>query len=214
MKKQKIKRIGFIVISLAIIITAFICVDSLLPEPIEKSLEFWGINPKDNSEYMDEELYIHDKQFFVYTAVDTDGENDVYTITTGDIKGPKLNKYEIVSNSEIEDIKLNVSEYSENLYISNYPEREIKKGSKYLGSIYVGIVPATCSSVLINGHEAKIVYQSFNLNGTDVAFNLYYCAIEDVYDANLLLTDNDGTKYSVKPVEKDGLFYSSIEIVE
>ena len=211
MKKQKIKRIGFIVISLVIIITAFMFVDSLLPEPIEKSLEFWGITPKDNSEYMDEELSIHDKQFFVYTAVDSDGENDVYTITTGDIKGPK---YEIVSNSEIEDIQLKVSEYSENLYISNYPEREIKKGSKYLGSIYVGIVPATCSSVLINGHEAKIVYQSFNLNGTDVAFNLYYCAIEDVYNANLLLTDHDGTKYSVTPIEKDGLFYPNIEIVK
>lgn len=186
-----------------------------MPKPLEKDLEFWNITPKNNIEFMSENLNVNNKNYFVYTALNDNGtNNDIYTITIGEIKGLNNNQYDISDYIEIEDKLLISPDYSENSRISNFPDKEIKKHSKYIGSIFVGIVPKTCTSVLINEKEAFLVSQSFHLNGKDVEFNLYYCAIDDVDVANLTLTDSNGTKYYVTPFEEDGLMHQNCEIIE
>lgn len=210
---KKISNGKLIGIILAVILVIALGVDSFLPQSLEKSLEFWEITPKDNIEYTSDKLYIHDKEFFVYSALNCkDDGKDVYTITVGEITGIKKNKYDIVNYREIEDAKLMDLTYSENSNISNFPEHEVKAHSEYLGSIYVGTVPASCSSVLVNGEKAEMVKQSFVLNGEKVDFYLYYCAIEDEYQVNLTIDDTDGKTYYVSPIEKDGLVYPNIEI--
>lgn len=178
------------------------------PEPLTDSLEFWEIVPKDNLEYTSEKLYIDDKCFFVYSALNS---NDTYTISVGDITGKKLNKYNIISYREIDNSQLMLSDYSRKLNISNFPELEVKKGSEYIGGIYAGTVPSTCDSVLVNGVSAKMIKQTFQLNGKAVDFYLYYCAIENEYEVDLTITDKDGTTYYVTPVEIGGLMYPNIK---
>lgn len=213
MKKGKIKKIGLIIL-LLIITAVFLCINTILPEPLDDSLNFWNITPKDNIEYISDELYVKNKRFFVYSALNSNIDNDVYTIAVGEITGPKFNKYNIISYREIEDSQLTVTDYSEKMNISNFPEYEVKKSAEYLGSIYVGTVPSTCSSVLVNGKEAEMVKQEFQLNGEYVDIYLYYCALENEDKVNLTITDKNGTNYHVAPVEKDGLTYPHIEIVQ
>lgn len=212
MKQKKTKVISFLII-FPVIFIAFLLINSVLPEPLSNSLEFWNITPKDNIEFIDDNLYVNDKRFFIYSALNSNGNEEVYTIAVGDITGFKFNKYDILSCHEIEDSVLISSEYSEKSNISNFPELEVKNNSTYFGSIYVGTVPASCSSVLVNGIKAEMVKQTFRLNGRAADFYLYYCAIEDKAEANLTITDKDGTKYFVTPSERDGLMYPSIEII-
>lgn len=209
MKKQRLKKAELITVPFVIIIIiAFIFIDSMRPEPLADSLEFWGISPKDNIEYTSEKLYIDDKCFFVYSALNS---NDTYTIAVGDIKGKRLNKYNIRSYREIDDSQLMLSDYSEKSNISNFPELEIKKGSEYIGGIYAGTVPSTCDSVLVNGVPAKMAKQTFQQNGKTVDFYLYYCAIENDDEVELTIKDKDGTTYNVTSVERGGLMYPNIK---
>lgn len=73
----------------------------------------------------------------------------------------------------------NVILSKEYINVFDYPQFEIKDGSSYCGSIYVGTVPIDCKSVEIQGAQATLVEQSFNLNGKMANFYLYYCAIEE-----------------------------------
>ncbi len=181
------------------------------PEPLTDSLKFWEIVPKNNTEYTSEKLYIDDKCFFVYSALNS---NDTYTISVGDITGKKLNKYNIISYREIDNSELMLSDYSEKSNISNFPELEVKNGSEYIGGIYAGTVPSTCDSILVNGVPAEMVKQTFQLNGKAVEFYLYYCAIENEYEVELTITDKDGTTYNVTSVESGGLTYPNIKKIK
>lgn len=211
---RKIK-LGLIIIPLIIIVT-LVGINTILPEPLSDSLDFWNITPKDNIEYISDELYVKDKKFFVYSALNSniDSDNDFYIIAVGDITGLKSNKYSIISYREIEDSQLTVTEYSEKMNVSNFPEIEVKNRSEYQGSIYVGTVPSTCSSVLVNDTKAEMVKQEFQLNGKDVDFYLYYCALENEDEVNLTISDENGTDYYVTSVEKDGLMYPHMEIIQ
>ncbi len=213
MRKSKLKKVGLTIIPLVIIIIAFIFIDSMLPEPLTDSLDFWGIVPKDNLEYISDDLFINDKHFFVYSTFNSNN-NDVYTISVGDITGKKFNKYNIISYREIDNSQLALSEYSKEMNVSNFPELEVKNGSEYIGGIYTGTVPSTCESVLVNGIPAEMIKQTFQLNGKSVQFYLYYCVIEDDYTVNLTIIDRNGTRYSVTPVEIDGLMYPNIQPIE
>lgn len=212
MKKPRSKNVISIIIPLIIIIFVCLFIDSLLPETLTDSLDFWGITPKNNIEYISDKLEINGKQFFVYSTVNSNND-DTYTIAIGEITGIKSNKYNIIDYREVDSSQLTLSEYSENSNISNYPAHEIKKHSEISGGIYVGTVPATCESVLVGDASAKMVKQSVQMNGECVEFYLYYCAVENEYPNNLTITDKNGKTYYVTPVEKDGLIYPNVEII-
>lgn len=106
-----------------------------------------------------------------------------------------------MSYNEEEDQFLLSSEY---LNIYDYPESEIKTGSNYYGSVYVGTVPASCQSVTINGIAAEMVRQTFELNGEQADFYLYYCMIEQSEypeHTEVTVTDENGLSYSVSTVD-------------
>lgn len=200
-----------VALSLLAVVFAFIiaslAVNPFLPEPLDAQLEFWDISPKEGMVFQSEDLNIGSKTYFIYAALcteNTDDSQDKYVVAVGEIKGIRKNKYDIWTTSS--DPYLSIIDYS---YVSNYPEFEVKKGSKYLGSIYVGIVPASCTSVTIDNEPAKMVRQTFQLNGQSVDFYLYYCAIEQSQEpdqAAIIVTDLNGHTYSIHSIfsESDG----------
>ncbi len=102
--------------------------------------------------------------------------NDEYLIVIGNVRGVNNNRYEMTSFEPQVDKDVLSSEY---INVFDFPQYEIKKGNSYLGSIYVGTVPIDCKSVEIQGKQATLVEQSFELNGKQANFYLYYCAVEE-----------------------------------
>lgn len=200
------KKTKAVIVLLVLVIIVLIIVFNYLLKPITLSqeLEFWNISPNQNVEYISENMSFDNKPCFVYAALSEgtgpDGK-DQYIIATGNIKGIRNNKYNVVSYWEQEDELLTSSKY---LNIYDFPERTIEDGKNYIGSIYVGTVPITCTSVTIRGKQATMVEQSFDLNGEKVHFYLYYCAVEEsgyTDGANVIVTDKDGGTYSVSTVD-------------
>lgn len=192
------------VTALLIIVTVALCVDAVMPNPLRNELDFLGIQPKNNVEFTSESVAVNGKEYFVYAALnDSAAENgdDQYIIAIGRISGINNNKYELLSYNEEEDQFLLSSKY-ENIY--DYPESEIKTGSNYYGSVYVGTVPSSCRSVTINGIAAEMVRQTFELNGEQADFYLYYCMLEQGEypdHAEVTVTDENGLSYSVSTVD-------------
>lgn len=192
------------VTALLIIVAVALCVDAVMPNPLRNELDFLGIQPKNNVEFTSESVAVNGKEYFVYAALnDSAAENgdDQYIIAIGRISGINNNKYELLSYNEEEDQFLLSSEY---LNIYDYPESEIKTGSNYYGSVYVGTVPASCQSVTINGIAAEMVRQTFELNGEQADFYLYYCMIEQSEypeHTEVTVTDENGLSYSVSTVD-------------
>lgn len=197
--KNKTKA-GIVFLVVLIIASILIAVDMLKPVTLNQELEFWDVWPKEGTEYMSEEMQISDDPYFVYSAVsEGTGLNgkDEYVILIGKKRGIGNKSYDVATYWPQADETLETTEY---LNIYNSPEKEIKKGSNYFGSLYVGTVPANCTSIEIQGVQATMVKQSFTLNGNDVSFYLYYCIIEEPEypdKATVIVTDMDGSKYSV-----------------
>lgn len=193
-----------VLLVLAIIVSIIVFNYMLKPTTLSQELKFWDINPNQNVEYISENMLFDHKPYFVYATLSEgtgpDGK-DQYIIATGNIKGIRNNKYNVVSYWEQEDELLTSSKY---LNVYDFPERIIEDGKNYIGSIYVGTVPITCTSVTIQGKQATMVEQSFDLNGEKAHFYLYYCAVEESgYSdgANVIVTDKDGVTYSVSTVD-------------
>lgn len=195
------KKIGCVVAPIVILVVAVLAViDLLSPVTLSEELEFWNVWPKEGTEYISETVPINGKNYFVYSAVsEGTGLNgkDEYIILTGKVGGINNNSYNIFSYSGQDDKIIGATEY---LNVYDFPHDEIKKGKNYFGSVYVGTVPITCTSVEIQGVQATMAKQSFTLNGQDVSFYLYYCIIEEPEypdNATVIVTDMDGSKYSV-----------------
>lgn len=203
-EKMKKKIVLLSVTALLIIVAVALCVDAVMPNPLRNELDFLWIQPKNNVEFTSESVAVNGKEYFVYAALnDSAAENgdDQYIIAIGRISGINNNKYELLSYNEEEDQFLLSSEY---LNIYDYPESEIKTGSNYYGSVYVGTVPASCQSVTINGIAAEMVRQTFELNGEQADFYLYYCMIEQSEypeHTEVTVTDENGLSYSVSTVD-------------
>lgn len=201
---KKLRRIGEIFLVFIVIIVSILCVNAFMPNPLREELDFWGVQPKNNVEFTSESVAVNGKEYFVYAALnDSAAENgdNQYIVAIGRISGIRNNKYELLSYNEEEDQFLLSSEY---LNIYDYPESEIKTGSNYYGSVYVGTVPASCRSVTINGIAAEMVHQTFELNGEQADFYLYYCIIEQSEYPNnteVIVTDENGFFYSVSTAD-------------
>lgn len=186
----------FIVISIFIIL--FIIVSELKPmDLIENPFEVY---PKNNIEYSSEIKTFNGKSAYIYAFLNdgtsTDGK-DEFVITTVDIRGLLKNQHKIHTYRTIPDDELINPKYEN---IVDIPESEIKSGSHYYGSIYAGIVPTECINVEINGVSSQIEQISFNLNGVDVSFKLYYLFVEENSSqdsANIICTDIRGEKHKI-----------------
>lgn len=201
---KKLKRAVGIILVIIVIIVSILCVNAFIANPLSNELDFWGVRPKNNVEFISESVDIKDKEYFVYSALSDGSENnniDQYVIAVGKISGINNNKYDLFSYSEQDDNALLSPKY---LNIYDYPEAEIKTGSNYYGSVYVGTVPDSCQSVTINGLAATMVHQTFELNGKPANFYLYYCIVEQneyPHNTEVIVTDENGSSYSVSTVD-------------
>ena len=186
----------FIVISL--FITLFIIVSEL--KPIDLLENPFEVYPKNNIEFNSEIKNFNGKSAYIYAFLNNgtsiDGK-DEFVITTVDIRGLLKNQHKIHTYRTISDDELINPKYEN---IVDIPESEIKSGSHYYGSIYAGIVPSECINVEINGISSQIEPISFNLNGVDVSFKLYYLFVEEnsPHDSsNIICTDVRGEKHEI-----------------
>lgn len=189
-----------LLILLIVFLLFFFCVPDIRPYEIEDNFDIYTIAPVSGTEFQSEDLKIGEKTAFVYatlsekTALDN---KDEYIITVGEVKGIKSNRYEMFSVGAQEDKAILSNEY---INIVDIPEHGIKKGKSYYGSVYVGTVPIDCESVEIQGNQATLVEQSFELNGKPAHFYLYYCAVEETEfpDAAVVkCTDKNGNTFDI-----------------
>lgn len=193
-------------------------VDDLQPVTLNEELEFWNIYPKDDVSFQSENVTINGTDYFVYAALSggtADDGSDEYVITAGRIKGVRQNQYDIFSYNPVGDAAdlVNNTPYSN---ISVCPQETIKTSSKYFGSIYYGLVPATCTSLTVNGQSAELVRQTFEVDGQTADFKLYYCAIEQSRyprQDEIVYTDGGHTYSAVEEYSyKDGYITSITQI--
>lgn len=200
-KKTKLALVFLVVVLIAGII---VVAELIKPVTLGEELEFWSIVPKNDTEYISDNIEIGNNTLFVYSVLNdgtAENDKDQYIIAVGNIKGLKNNKYSIAEYWEQEDKLLTSSSY---LNIYDYPEIEVKNGKDYIGSLYVGTVPITCTSVTIQGESATMVEQSFDLNGEKADFYLYYCVVKEAEytdSADVKVTDENGKQYSVSTVD-------------
>lgn len=206
MKKSlsKKKILLWALLILLIVILADILISELTPM---SAAESYGGNEFANREqlygtgFQSEDLEINGKKYFIYTTLDnaiSNNEENQFVITVGEVTGIRKNRYTIKSFDPQETENCLSNEYI-NVYDS--PQYEVKKGSKYFGSIYVGTVPIDCKSVTIQGKKATLVEQSFNLNGNNADFYLYYCAVsESAYpdSVSVVCEKEDGSKINIE----------------
>lgn len=168
---------------------------------IQDNMEIYNIYPINGTEFQSENLEVGNETVFIYSTLSEEtalDNKDEYIITIGKVGGKNNNRYEIYSHSPQEDEAILSEEY---INIYDFPQYEIKKGSEYFGSIYAGTVPIDCKSVTIQGKQATLVEQSFNLNGNNADFYLYYCAVnENVYpdSVSVVCEKDDGSKINIE----------------
>lgn len=206
MKKSfnKKKLLRYILLVFIIVILVDVLISELTPLSAAESYgknEFVNREQLYGTDFQSEDLEINGKKYFIYTTLDnsaSNGEKNQFVITVGEVTGIRNNRYTIKSFEPQETENCLSNEYI-NVYDS--PQYEIKKGSKYFGSIYVGTVPIDCKSVTIQGKQATLVEQSFNLNGNNADFYLYYCAVsENTYpdSVSVVCEKEDGSKINIE----------------
>lgn len=173
MKKRVIPVVIVVVIGILVIIS------NLQPSSLEDNFDFYYIEPIPETEFISEKMTVSDHSAFVYatlsagTSSAVEGE-DEFEICVGEYEGWLKNQLNFNSVTGIEDKYLWSPDYKN---IVPYPEHEIKKGSHYYGSVYVGIAPLDCQSISIDGVNATMKRMTFTLNGQPADFYLYYCAV-------------------------------------
>lgn len=146
---------------------------------IQDNSDFFEFDSVESTEFQSENLILGDKTAFVYSTLSrgTSLDNgDEFIIVLGEVTGINSNRYEFSYFQPQIDSEILSDEY---INIFDYPQLELKSGDTYYGSVYVGTVPIDCESVEIQGHQATLVEQSFDLNGETANFYLYYCAVEE-----------------------------------
>lgn len=217
-KQIKPRAAAAIVGVIVLLLAGFWIADDLQPVTLDEQLEFWNIYPKDGMSFQSENMAINGTDYFVYAAL-SDGTaedgSDEYVITAGRMKGIRKNQYDIFSYSSVGNAAdlVNNTPYSN---ISVCPQEMIKTSSKYFGSIYYGLIPASCTSLTVNGQPAKLVRQTFAVDGQTADFKLYYCAIEQSRypkQDEIVYTDGGHTYSAVEEYSyKDGYITSITQI--
>lgn len=197
-----------IFIILVLIIFVIIIIFLPIPFPIEKNQEVYNYCPIEGTEYINKDIVINNKKFFIYTLLSDDTSvingGDEYIITVGKITGAFKNEYKINSFSPQEDKYILTEKYNN---VGVFPELSVKLGKGKYANLYIGTVPRHCKSVEINGKRAVLVKQKFDLNGKKADFYFYYCPLEeDNYDfepAKVICENKNGDKYQIIYVESE-----------
>lgn len=200
--KTSSKRIFLLIlpILLIIFILLFFIENNVKSYDIQDNSDVYDFVSVNGTEFQSENLNLGNKIAFVYSTLSEKtalNNKDEYIITIGKVNGINNNRYEMFSFVPQEDNIILSSEY---INIFDYPQFEMKNGSSYCGSIYVGTVPIDCKSVEIQGTKATLVEQSFDLNGKIANFYLYYCAIEEnAYptSVSVVCESKDGSTFEI-----------------
>lgn len=199
---------AFVITILTILAVALI-IDSFIPRGIEDG--FFDVSGINTVQYKSELVDIRNRKYGVFAFVNenaTDTGDDEFVISTIEVKGILKNKYDIASYSpQLDDFIVNPK--YEN--IVDFPEWEIKRGSKYFGSVYCGIAPTDCKEITIDGEKANMERMTFDINGQKADFYLYYCVIkQDEYPDNieLICTNENGEEFRIESV--DGEEFSKV----
>lgn len=164
---------------LIIIVVSYFFENYVSSYDIQDNSDFYDFDSVVSTEFQSEDIILGDKTAFVYSTLSQGtsfNNDDEFIIALGEVTGINSNRYEFFSFEPQEDSAILSDEY---INIYDYPQLELKSGDTYYGSVYVGTVPADCESVEIQGHQATLVEQSFDLNGETANFYLYYCAVEE-----------------------------------
>lgn len=205
MVQKKINKIFLLIILifLAIVTISFFVENNVKPYKIQDNFDIYDFVPISGTEFQSENLVVGKKTAFVYSALSEGtalNNKDEYIITIGKVTGINNNRYEIFSFTPQEDNFILSNKY---LNVFDYPQFEMKSGNSYYGSVYVGTVPLSCTSVTINNNKAQLVRQTFELNGKPADFYLYYGVVEEEQypdNVDVIVSDTDGHKYSVSTV--------------
>lgn len=169
-----------ILVVIAVLVSVFIIgsiVENLKPKDIRDEM-FFNINPVEETEFISDIYKINKENLCTYAFLNSasaDNGNDEFVITVAKLEGIRNNRYEIYSFApQKDDILLNPS-YNN---ISYYPDYEVKKGDNYYGSVYMGIIPADCKKLTIDGTDAVLKKYSIKLNGKTADFIFYSCFVE------------------------------------
>lgn len=208
---MKNKKVKFIIPIIAIILIGYFVVDAFLPTSIENG--FYNTEVVNNISYQSELGEINKNQYGVYAYL-TNGndEQEEFVINVFEVSGILNNKYHLLTYSPHEDSELTNPQYRN---ISTYPDREIKKSSKYYGSVYCGAAPTDCKSITFNGAEANLEHMTFDLNGQKADFLLYYIVLpQNEYpdECEVICTTNNGKQLQIKAV--DGSVNNVIELTK
>ena len=163
-----------------LIVVVFIAVTTLIQNMLPKSVNddfSYEIKPVKNTEYIGESHTIGGQTLYIYAFLNDSSNNNEYEyiVSIAKVEGILNNRHNVYVNFTIENNELINPSY-QNIIL--HPQYEIKKGDKYCGSIYVGIVPADCKRLIIDGVNAELKAFSFDLNGRNASFNIYSCYIE------------------------------------
>lgn len=205
---SKDRKIFIIIAFIAAI--AFIAVDIFMPEPISETFEFLGdtgvstsinIDSEIPFEFASEATKIGKKDFGVYGAlIKNEGDRDNFVLSSYERHGILNNKYTLWTTTTMLQNELVLNQYE---HLSCHADCEVKDGSKYIGSVYYGVVPANCVSVKINGAEAQIQKMNFEMDGEQIEFNVYYLLKEEASSdfVPIICTDSNGDSYLIEAVE-------------
>lgn len=170
-----------VLVIIAVVLCFFIVgsvIKNMMPKDI-KDDTFYEINPIENTEYLSDIHTIGKESFCTYAFLNENGADngdDEFVITIAKIEGILNNRYNIYVFDPIDnDWLINPSYFN----ISHKPQYEVKKGDKYYGSVYVGILPADCKSVTVQGQKAILKNYSIDLNGKEANFVFYCCFVEE-----------------------------------
>ncbi len=170
------KAIRIIAVILCVIFIIELC-SKLTPHPLEDS-PFYA-TPVAGTTFESDYHKIGNVTLGIYTFIGdqyADNGDDEFVITIVERTGIRNNQYVISLNEPQSDEVLVSPEYSN---INKYPQREVKKGKKYYGSVYVGIAPPNYKTLTIDGHEMTLKKMSLTLNNKKCEFFLYYGFIVD-----------------------------------
>lgn len=186
--------------------------DSLKPEPISKALEFLGdtgaptvdsIDYKAPFQFESEATKIGKNDFGIYGALIKNEENrDKFILSSYKRYGIRNNKYTLLTTATMNQNNLVSNQYE---YIACHANDEVRSGSKYVGSIYYGVVPADCVSVNINGSESEIKKINLEMDGEQIEFNVYYLLKEETFSdfVPIVCTESNGDSYLIETVENE-----------
>lgn len=215
----------WIILVIIFIIFAIIwSTDGLQSISFDKALASTAIVPVEGTSFKSEDMTINDTDYYVYATLNngvTEYDKNTYLFAVGRLKGIRHNQNEIVvTDGGIEADYLFSSDYTGVSNIGNY---DVTNGSEYYGTICYGVVPLSCTSLVIDDVPAKLVRQTFDINGKQADFYIYYCAIylpagpDDLTHApEAIATDKNGHTYSIYTAYDDstGLYGSTVKQIK